>query len=170
MDPEVKAAVADAYDVFARYRLEVGRGVDGLGPLEGRLLVTTPLREMPAQLLAVFTDSPHAWNDGQAADDLRALLPRYFELIAEGDFPTRGEKEQTLRRLAEADSSAKWPPQEVAAIDRFFAALFNAAARQKRETDMAVVIGLVRAAGGNAESFPSADATDQGASRKSDSE
>ena len=170
MDPEVKAAVADAYDVFARYRLEVGRGVDGLGPLEGRLLVTTPLREMPAQLLAVFTDSLHAWNDGKAADDLRALLPRYFELIAEGDFPTRGEKEQTLRRLAEADCRAKWPPQEVAAIDRFFAALFNAAARQKHEAEMAVVIGLATAAGWNAESFPSAEQANEGASREDESE
>lgn len=157
MDPELKAAVADAYRVFARYRLGGRIEVDGLGPLEERLLLMTPLRETSAELLAAYTDSPHAWNDGKVADDFRALLPRYFELIADGVFPTTGKKEETLRRLAEAEYRTKWPEDEMRAIDGFFVTRFKAVVAASDADEIALLLALVKAAGGDVESLAPAE-------------
>jgi hypothetical protein len=65
--PELQAIIAEAYEAFARYRLE--------GPLTvchcdccmtedtERALLTTPLKEIPAELLAECTNSAHVWDD-----------------------------------------------------------------------------------------------------------
>lgn len=159
MDPELKAAVEGAYRVFARYglggRIDVDQGIDGVGPLEERLLVLTPLREIPAELLATYTDSPRAWNDGKVADDFRALLPRYFELIADGVFPTTRRKEETLCRLAEAQYRTKWPDDEVRSIDCFFVTRFKIIAEVGDADEIAFFLALVQAAGGEVASLAS---------------
>jgi hypothetical protein len=131
MDQGVKAAVSDAYRVFSRYSF----GASGpthcdpgvLGPLEERLLRMTPLREIPPELLAAHAACLAATIEGTAADDFRALLPRYFELIAADCGPVKGWKREALRGLARCEYRTQWPTEEAAAVDRLLALLLDAA-------------------------------------------
>jgi hypothetical protein len=125
--PELQAIIAEAYEVFARYRLA--------GPLTvchcaccttedtERALLTTPLKEIPAELLAEYTNSAHVWDDDVVAREMRHFLPRYFELIAGNDPPDHLGVDICLRRLEEAQWRAKRPAVEVCLLDRFFDAL-----------------------------------------------
>ena len=78
MDPELKAAVEGAYRVFARYglggRIGIDQDIDGVGPLEERLLVLTPLREIPAELLAIFVTRFKIIAEAGDADDIASFL------------------------------------------------------------------------------------------------
>ncbi len=130
MTPELQAIIAEAYEVFAGYRLE--------GPLTvchcdccmtedtERALLTTPLEEIPAELLAEYTNSAHGWDDDVIAREMRHFLPRYFELIALNDAPDHLGLDICLRRLEYAHWRAKWPAAEVDLLDRFFDALLVA--------------------------------------------
>ena len=129
VSPELATAVEAAYRAFAGYRLrgalEVCRcPVCVAEPVE-RGLCTLPLRAMPARLLAEYTHSAHGF-DARVADELRHFLPRYFELIAQGDPPSNSGIETCLGRLHAADWRARWPAAEVAVIEAFFAALLRA--------------------------------------------
>jgi hypothetical protein len=131
MDQGVKAAVFEAYRVFSRYSF----GASGptscdpgiLGPLEERLLRMTPLQEIPPELLAAHAACLTATIEGTAADDFRALLPRYFELIAVDHGPVKGWKREALRGLARSDYRTQWPAEEAAAVDRLLTVLLDAA-------------------------------------------
>lgn len=121
------AVIAESWDVFGRYEftapLELCRCAHCVQPDQEKLLLETPVAEMPAALMQVHRDSAH--ESSPAADaQLRALLPRYFELCATGDWPAL-DAEITFRRLADADACNKWPAREVATIERFFVALFE---------------------------------------------
>jgi hypothetical protein len=83
-------------------------------------LLKTPLRDIPASLLAEYTNSAHAWDDGPVAREMRYFLPRYFELLALDDPPDNGGVDICLRRLGYANWRAKWPDRECDVIDRFF--------------------------------------------------
>jgi len=124
MASEVKAAIAEAYRVFAGYHFGgstgAARGVSGLGPLEERLLLLTPVSEIPADVLAAYAECGQAWDDGHIADDFRALLPRQLELIGDGESRLAGF---VIAGLACTQYRDRWPAEEVAAVDRFFAAL-----------------------------------------------
>jgi hypothetical protein len=88
-----------------------------------RALIATPLKEIPAELLAEYTNSAHAWDDDTVAREMRYFLPRYMELIAHNDPPDHLGLDICLRRLAYADWHEKWPADEAEAIDRFFEAV-----------------------------------------------
>ena len=121
MDPGIGAAVSEAYRIFSRYSFRAGSPVDhvpaGLGPLEDRLLRVTPLSEISPELLAAYAGSLPVNVDGTAADDFRALLPRYFELIAADRGPVSGWKEEALRGLARSGYRAQWPAEEADAVE-----------------------------------------------------
>lgn len=114
----------DAYAVFAKYalgeRLTVCHCNLCMAEEAERALVRTPLREIPADLLAEYTNSAHGYDDGPIADELRYFLPRYFELIALDQPPDHMGLDQCLRRLGESAYREKWPPDEAEVIDRFF--------------------------------------------------
>jgi hypothetical protein len=128
MDAAVQQAVDNAYRVFARYGLSGGLDVCRcnvcVAPNQERLLTATPLHDIPALTLAEYTNSAHVWNE-RVADQLRYFLPRYFELIAQDDIPTNLSIETCLARLSFANWRQMWPQTEVAAIERYFAALFR---------------------------------------------
>jgi hypothetical protein len=128
MDAAVQQAVENAYRVFARYDLggglEVCRCNVCVAPDQERLLTQTPLREIPSLTLAEYTNSAHEWTE-RVAGQLRYFLPRYFELIAQGDIPSNLGIETCLDRLFHANWRETWPQAEVQAIGDYFGALFR---------------------------------------------
>jgi hypothetical protein len=129
MPADITAAIEEAYRVFSAYRL----GHDLIAchcpccmtEEAERQLVNTPLRSIPANLLAEYTNSAHAYDDDQVARELRYFLPRYFELIAAHEYPDHGGLDICLRRLGDAGYRHKWPRAEVESIDRFFDAFLS---------------------------------------------
>jgi hypothetical protein len=75
--------------------------------------------EIPSAVLAEYTNSAHGWDD-TVANEMRYFLPRYLELIANGDIPDHTLPEKCLRRLAEAAWRTHWPEAEVEVLDQFF--------------------------------------------------
>jgi len=115
--------------VFAAYRLhgrlDVCRCNCCVGPEQERLLLVTPLEQIPSDLLAEYTNSAHSWSP-QVGEELRYFLPRYFELLAADDVPCQLGIEICLARLANVPYRGEWPQPEAEAIDDFFAALLRA--------------------------------------------
>jgi hypothetical protein len=130
MTPELQAAIENAYRVFGRYHLSGGVVVCNCNccvhPDNQKRLIGTPLREISCELLAEYTNSAHGWDNDKIADDFRYFLPRYFELIAQGEIPTNSWEPSTLARLGDAHYQTQWDEKEAAAIDRYFKALFAA--------------------------------------------
>lgn len=131
MTPDLSAIVEEAYRVFERYRLAASTlsvchcNCCMTEDVE-RELIKTPLRQIPADLLAEYTNSAHDWDDGPVAREMRYFLPRYFELIARNDPPDNMGLDICLRRLRQAGWRAKWPEAEEKLIDRFFDAVLVA--------------------------------------------
>ena len=129
MPSELTVAIEEAYRVFGAYRLGhhliVCHCRCCMTEEEERQLVNTPLRSIPADLLAEYTNSAHDYDDDQVARELRYFLPRYFELIAAHDYPDHIGLDICLRRLGQADYRNKWPRAEVESIDRFFDAFLK---------------------------------------------
>lgn len=124
LSPALADAVEQAYRVFAGARIGRRLHVCRCNVCFGddieteQALVRTPLREIPAALLAEYTNSAHGWHD-----EMRYFLPRYFELIAAGDPPAHfGDFDYALARLASTDRPV-WPEAERHAVDGFFVAL-----------------------------------------------
>ena len=124
MTPELQATIDDAYRVFGLYTIGTPLVVCHcpccMTDKTEHELVSMPLRQIPATLLAEYTNSAHAWDDEQVAREMRYFLPRYFELIAADDPPDYLGLDVCLRRLDYAHWRDKWPAAEVAVIDRFF--------------------------------------------------
>ncbi len=146
--------IAEAWRVFGRYRfarpLEVCRCNVCVQPEEEARLLAAPVGELPALVLQSYTQSAHG-STAYADEQFRALLPRYFELCAEADWPAHSV-EVTFRRLVDAGWRENWPAQEVALIDRFFTTLFAAwlADRgQLGDTEADSMLGLAAYAGGD---------------------
>lgn len=129
MTPELSAAIENAYRVFGRYSLGGSIVVCNctccVHPDSEQLLIKTPLREISCALLAEYTNSAHGFDDQKIQNDFRYLLPRYFELIAQGELPTSSYEEVLLRRLGDACYTAAWPADEAAAVNRYFGCLFD---------------------------------------------
>lgn len=131
MTPELESIVEEAYGVFGRYRITTPTltvchcnccmtvGIE-------RELIKTPLREIPSDVLAEYTNSAHGWDDGPIAREMRYFLPRYLELIARDDPPDNMGIDICLRRLGSAKWREKWPDDEVQLLDRFFEAILVA--------------------------------------------
>jgi len=128
MTASLDQAIANAYRVFARYRLdgsiEVCRCPVCVAPQIERALVETPLRELSCAILAEYSGSAHGWGTDKIANDLRYLLPRYFELIARNEYPHHLSAESCLARLHVDEYRGRWPADEIDVIDQFFLALF----------------------------------------------
>ena len=124
MRPQLHAVIDEAYEVFGHYRVRHSLSVCHcnccMTEEDERDLLKTPLRDIPANLLAEYTNSAHAWDDGPVAREMRYFLPRYFELLAIDDPPDNGGVDICLRRLRYANWRAKWPDRECDVIDRFF--------------------------------------------------
>ncbi len=131
MDQGVKAAISEAYRVFSRYSFGTSGAAPcepgSLGPLEERLLRMTPVPEVPPELIAAHAGSLAETIEGTTTDDFRALLPRYFELIAADGGPVNGWKQDAFRGLARSEYRKQWPAEEADAVDRLLGALLLAA-------------------------------------------
>lgn len=124
-------AVEAAYRTFAPYR--IGRRIAVCHcPVcmtdETELKLTaTPLRQISADLMAEYTNSAHETHAGRPeADEFRYFLPRYFELIAQGETPDHLGEAVPLRRLGRSSFRNVWPEREIGCIDRFFDAYMAA--------------------------------------------
>lgn len=148
MTPELEHAVANAAKIFARYslngRIIVCKCPVCVAPEIERELIRTPLSQMSSALLSEYTHSAHGW-DGRIEDDFRYFLPRYFELIAEGDAPSNTGIETCLERMHPANYRQQWPGKEADAVDAFFVALFRA---ELNKPDVASDFGLYEAGEG----------------------
>jgi len=134
MTPELKDIVEEAYRVFSGYTvrrtLTVCHCNSCMSVETEQELLKTPLRELPNELLAEYTNSAHDWDDGPVAHQMRYFLPRYFELIALNSDPFDMDIDICLRRLAQADWRRKWPAAEEQIIDRFFEAVVVSSIRK----------------------------------------
>ena len=120
-------AVEDAYAVFATYspgaQLATCRCPQCMDDETEQRLLTTPPRDIDQELLSEYTWSANGRNDlTYNPDELRYFLPRYFELIAAGEYPC-SDPEPTLRQLGQIGFRTSWPTHEIKAIDDFFSAL-----------------------------------------------
>ena len=128
MDERLRNAVENAYGAFQTaiigQTLEVCRCAVCFGGAEEaeRILVQTPLREITAAQLAVYTNSAHGWHD-----DMLYFLPRYLELLALGEVPAWFETDYCLARLSEVDWREIWPVTRREALDGFFCEYLSAA-------------------------------------------
>lgn len=163
MTPELEGIVEDAYRVFARYTLDrtliVCHCNCCMTEEVERELVATPLRSVPSQLLAEYTNSAHAWDDDRVAREMRHFLPRYFDLIAHDDPPSSLGLDICLNRIGDTGWRSKWSADEVHLIDSYFDALLRASLLRLDLTqwpvgwrltfDLLEVLTLVVTAGGD---------------------
>lgn len=130
MTPQLAKIVADAYDAFAPYRIGTTLTVCHcnccMTNAVERELVSTPLRQIPAALLAEYTNSAHGWDDDDVATEMRYFLPRYLELIAHNDPPDHIGLDICLRRIGRGGWRGKWPAPEEDILDAFFDAFLLA--------------------------------------------
>lgn len=126
MTDRLNAAVANAYRVFSIYRLGTRLAVCKcnvcMDDATEKRLIETPLGELTAGLLAEFTNSAHAEGN---ADELRYFLPRYFELLAQGQPTSSLNVECSLDRLSYW-KWREWPGTEPQVITEFLEALYRA--------------------------------------------
>ncbi|MCC7252882.1 hypothetical protein [Hyphomicrobium sp.] len=164
MTPELQAIVDEAYRVFGRYEITTPTltvcNCNCCMTVEiERELIKTPLREIPSDVLAEYTNSAHGWDDGPIAREMRYFLPRYLELIALDDPPDNMGIDICLRRLGYAKWREKWPDDEVQLLDRFLDA-FLVASLDKIDLvvwpvgwcldfDLGDVLSMIVTAGGN---------------------
>ncbi len=131
MTETLRAAIAQAYEVFARYGERFTAQVC-LCPCcffeeDRERLLKLPLREIDGYLLEQYSWSAHGHDDdGPLSDDLRYLLPRYFELFAKNDPNLHDAPACNLTQLGRTAWRKIWPVAEVAAIETYFDALLQA--------------------------------------------
>ena len=121
-DRVLGVAIERSYEVFARNRvgasMVVRRAditVEDVAPLAG------PVRSVPAA--AIDRWLPHAVTTWGTAEDLRALLPRVFELLTAGLLAT--PPEVLFGKIRQADWG-EWPIDEIRAVDDIVDALWLA--------------------------------------------
>jgi len=121
MSPELREIVEKAYRLFSDYRpgpsIHCIYDSRKLGAEVEAALLTLPLREIPRDLLAQFNDDACAY--GPRDPWWPYFLPRYFELVAGYEYPTRLGAESALQCLAHSGYRKDLPNQQVAVIDRF---------------------------------------------------
>lgn len=123
MDPELAAAVAELYTVFARHPLaeQIGYCDHCVGDDEALVLQQVPLRELTADQLDRYTrKAMSTWGD---AADFQHFLPRLLELVATGaqdDGYLLGKTFRDIRRCGR-----DWPTDQHAAVERFLMALWR---------------------------------------------
>ncbi len=127
LSPALRAVIEEAYVVFAGDSVGIPLGVCKCNCCcsdeSERLLVKTPVRQIPSALLSEYTNSAHGFSEASDGHALRYFLPRYLELIALNDPPHYGDLQNCLRRLGTAQYRRHWQPAETGLLDRFFDAL-----------------------------------------------
>lgn len=161
LTPRLSQAVANAYRVFATYRLS-GTIVHCNCPVcmseeVARKLSSLPLEDIDASLLAEYTNSAHGYDRTVIEPQFKHFLPRYLELIANCDPPSHLGLETCLVRLDGYRDA--WPAKEVDAVDQVFDAFIAASVEQlglldwpvgkRLEFDMGEVLGMIVLAGGD---------------------
>lgn len=92
-------------------------------------LSTLPLKEIPAWLLAEYTNSAHGFDE-YVEDQLKYFLPRYFELIAACEPPSDMGLSVIFSKLDEGKWRNHWPQEQVSAFDEFCYAYIEASCQQ----------------------------------------
>jgi hypothetical protein len=128
---ELQTAIAHAYGVFApygaRFTAQVCRCPVCFAEADRDRLLKLPPRQIDGYLLDQYSWSAHGHdNDGPLSDDLRYLLPRYFEMFALNDPALHNAPACNLTQLGRTAYRATWPRAEVAAIDGYFDTLLAA--------------------------------------------
>ena len=131
MTAQLQAAIDHAFVVFApyakRFSAQVCRCNSCFTEADRDRLLKLPLRQIDGYLLDQYSWSAHGHDDdGPFSDDLRYLLPRYFELFALNDPKLHDAPECNLMQLGRTAYRAAWPATEVEVIDRYFDALLLA--------------------------------------------
>lgn len=117
MTPELSAAVDAAYAAFAHRRLApVGRPGDDycahcVTASDDALLRTTPVRELPMDLVGSFLLNSGTWG---AVPERRRVLPRALEGTASGELWT--DPELTIRTIGRADPDGFTPDEREAVM------------------------------------------------------
>jgi hypothetical protein len=131
ISPDLRAAIAQAYRVFGRYTLT--RPIEVCGqcyPELADVFAGELLREISPELLCQYVDATACRGYAERMDDdIRYLLPRWLELIAAGESIGRFGDHDGLTVMQPTLWRARWPADEVAALDQYFAALFRDAMR-----------------------------------------
>ena len=134
---DLAAAVETAYEIFPERklgpRLHVCSCPCCVNERDERHLIATPRRQICAGLIREYTNSAHGYLEATVGPELRHFLPRMFELAAEGEAIAINGLEVAFSRLGpgrdgltQADYRRNWRPQEIGAVDGFFAAFFRA--------------------------------------------
>jgi hypothetical protein len=121
-DQVLGLAIERSYEVFAHNRVGPSMVVrrSDVTPADVATLSGRP-RSVPAT--AIDRWLPHAITTWGTPEDLRALLPRVFELLTAGLLTT--PPEVVFAKVRQSDHS-EWPFDEVAALDDIVAALWLA--------------------------------------------
>ncbi|MDH3667322.1 MAG: hypothetical protein OEN23_10385 [Paracoccaceae bacterium] len=128
----LRAAVEDAYRTFETARPEKWSGDDlDLGREYWARLETVPLRELNR------SDTDHFLSETGRflRHEIRYILPRVIELLAEGESPHAAGMECSLNCLAQSGYPQDWTDGEVAAVEAFFAQLLDATIAGVLESD-----------------------------------
>ncbi len=128
--PALQAAVRRAYEVFGRYAapkapLNVCTACCMPEELE-REMRAVPLRKLKRHHFYEYSTGAKS-IDGQPADEVKYLLPRLLELLADGE-DTHHSIELTLDRVGQCPAGA-FNAAERAALDDFMLAAFDACLR-----------------------------------------
>ncbi|MGL4490143.1 MAG: hypothetical protein ACRCU5_11945 [Rhizobiaceae bacterium] len=131
MTEQLQVAIDHAYAVFAPYASRFTAHVcmcnSCFTEADRDRLLKLPLRLIDGGLLDQYSWSAHGEDDdGLRSDDLRYLLPRYFELFALNDPKLHNSPECNLMQLGRTPYRLVWPAAEVVAIDRYFDVLLTA--------------------------------------------
>ena len=131
MTAALQSAIDHAYKVFAPYADRFTARVCVCNVCfsdeDRNRLLALPLRQIDGDLLDQYSWSAHGQDDdGPMSDDLRYLLPRYFELFALNDPRLHNAPECNLSQLGRTAYRSVWAKSEVAAIDGYFDALMAA--------------------------------------------
>lgn len=116
---DLARVVADAYEAFSPYKvsgsLDVCRCNTCMDEATEKYLRTTPLRKISVGGLCEFTNSAH--GEGRL-EEVKYFLPRYFDVMSQGDACSFLEGTYSLDRLRHWDWRI-WPENEARVVELF---------------------------------------------------
>ncbi len=122
MGEDLTRIVECAYQMFKKYRLngrlDVCTCPSCVSEESYRALLSTSLRNIPLGLLLQYQHSARLVPPN--VEEFKYFLPRYLDVIAEGECPSEFGYDIALVRLGEARGQVAWPDEEVALVDRYF--------------------------------------------------
>lgn len=124
LPPELEAAIAGLYEAFAHHgpRAHVAGCPHCVDDADHALLAARPLRQLAPHHLSKYAwKAISTWGD---RDDLAHYLPRLLELLARE--PGAWVDEEVLLGKLVLAGWPGWPAREVAAVERYLAALWRA--------------------------------------------